>query len=75
MARRLLSQSDMYQTLIAILGVLGLLFLILLGGELNTDLDFSLRRFHTAQDPDEAPAAAARGSAMKPMNDPRCVRP
>mgnify|MGYP001163291304 CR=1 FL=1 len=30
---------------------------------------------HTAQDPDEAPAAAARGSAMKPMNDPRCVRP
>lgn len=82
MARRLLSQLDMGQSIVTFLGLLGLLVLVLLGSKLSTDLDFSLRRNHTArdqdrdqdQDQDQASAAAARRRALH-LTDPRCARP
>jgi len=74
LARRLLSQLGMYQPIIAILGLLGLLFLVLLGGELNTDLDFSLRRVHSAPGPEKASAPAARSADLH-LTDPRCAQP
>jgi hypothetical protein len=68
----------MPQTIVSILGVLGLLVLILLVGEFNAGFDFSLRRSYTAQDLNEdlnqATTAPSRhrGSGQ---TDPRCGRP
>lgn len=71
----------MQQTIITALGFIGLLMLILLGGELSTNLDFSLRRFHSAQEPyqdqdqdQDQDSAAARRRASR-VFDPRCGRP
>jgi hypothetical protein len=72
----LLSQLGMHQPIIAFFGLLGLLFLVLLGGQLSTDLDFSLRRVHTAPDPDlEKTRAPEARSAGLHLTDPRCAQP
>lgn len=74
----------MYQPIVSFFGLLGLLVLVLLGGELSTDLDFSLRRSHVARDQDQdqdhdhdhdqADAVAVRQGALQPL-DALCVRP
>lgn len=70
----------MYQPIVSFFGLLGLLVLVLLGGELSTDLDFSLRRSHVArdqdqdQDHDQADAVAVRHGALQQL-DALCVRP
>jgi len=72
LARRLLWLCGMQQTIITTLGFIGLLMLILLGSELKTELDFSLRRFHAEHEHDQA-SAAPRPRASG-FTDPRCER-
>ncbi|HRI50400.1 MAG TPA: hypothetical protein PLW65_09480 [Pseudomonadota bacterium] len=64
----------MYQPIVSFFGLLGLLALVLLGGELSTDLDFSLRRSHAARDQHQDHIQAGAVAARHQL-DPRCGRP